>query len=373
MAQNLFARFISRRPNRERVPARCPSITFPVDDVTPATTFLSSVALDAFLARRFHREVFVLPKPKTSVVSSIEGCHPLIGAVGTAFAQHRPLVLSPDSIWLLIAQGFSHHLAQNAEELRGRLVRHQGKRELITAIQDLSLKEMRGAIADFSSQIRDASDPVLHETLICDFSTTTPEIRTASEVVLMDSYSHYFEYTMMSVCGIPKITLQGSVDDWQRISARIEVLATYGLEWWVARLRPILDQFVQTAMGKPSRPFWQAIYKPKHVYVSTSATGWIADLFPYLGDNPGNRRRSYVFKHVRDAWALPFEGGVSTKSFPSGLSSVPVRLINVSGIDRVDFVAGFFGVKQDSNGALSQLISWSVTAPKPATPVIIDP
>ena len=42
-------------------------------------------------------------------------CHPLIDTIQTAFSRHYPLTLSPDSIWLAIAQGFSHHIAENAE------------------------------------------------------------------------------------------------------------------------------------------------------------------------------------------------------------------------------------------------------------------
>jgi Domain of unknown function (DUF4419) len=57
----------------------------------------------------------------------------------------------------------------------------------------------------FSTQIREASDPVLHETLVCDFSTTMPEIRTAGELVLMDTYSTYFDCEMDCLCGIPAI------------------------------------------------------------------------------------------------------------------------------------------------------------------------
>ncbi len=148
--------------------------------------------------------------------------------------------------------------------------------------------------------------------MICDFSTTTPVIRAASEIVLMDSYSTYFSYRFMCVCGIPQMTLEGSLEDWERVRARVEVLETYGLEWWAARLRPILDEFVRTAAGTPNRTFWQAIYKPKRAYGTFSVTGWIADLFPYLGDAPGKRERSHVFSHVREDWALPVPQGVSS-------------------------------------------------------------
>jgi Domain of unknown function (DUF4419) len=35
-------------------------------------------------------------------------------------------VLSPDAVWLTIAQGVAQHVRMNAEELRPRLVNHGG-------------------------------------------------------------------------------------------------------------------------------------------------------------------------------------------------------------------------------------------------------
>jgi hypothetical protein len=242
-------------------------------------------------------------------------------------------------------------------------------------------------IAQFSSQIQQATDPVLYETLVCDFSTTSAVIRVASEVALMDTFSSYFTYLMQCVCGIPKITITGTPEDWRRILARVEVLETYGLEWWVSRLRPILNEFVLAADRNPTLEFWKAIYKPARAYGDEVVTGWVADLFPYLGDAP-NRRRSHVFEHERREWALPIDQGVETKnlsfdassgkgvrtaSFPSGLSSAPVKLrIKDEPEFILDFVAGFFAVDQNpSDLSLSPVISWSVTEPPPKVPVTI--
>jgi hypothetical protein len=135
-------------------------------------------------------------------------------------------------------------------------------------VEELSPQSVQTAVADFSSQIRAETDPVLYETLIGDFSTTSPAIRTAGEVALMDTYESYFSYGFRCVCGIPKITLTGSLADWERIRARVEVLATYGLEWWVARLRPLLDEFTRTLEGAGD-PEFRAIYKPKNAYGAT--------------------------------------------------------------------------------------------------------
>jgi hypothetical protein len=379
--------------------------TFAVDQVTPAQKPIWTETLGDSLGRRFKRKILVLPEQQRQVINATvdllkkhfpgrtdftrsgSRCHPLIDAVHVAFSDHRPLTLSPDDIWLVIAQGFSHHVAENAEALRYRFVRHQGHRQLSATCTDWSLASFKQAIASFSGQIREATDPVLHETLICDFSTTTPAIRTASEVVLMDSFSSYFSYTIECVCGIPKVTIAGTADDWRRVRAPIEVIETYNLGWWVSRLRPILDEFVLAAEGHPTREFWKAIYKPAHAYGAQVATGWITDLFSYLGDAP-DRRRNHIFEHPRNNWALPIEKGVETrhpllssagekdvdlKSFPSGISSAPVKVqFNNGTIAEVDLVAGFFGVEQNpSDLSLSPHIGWSVTEPAPQTPVTV--
>ena len=402
---------------REKPESPASEISFAVDSVTPAEKPVWSETLADSLARRFQRKVLILPEAQKQVINSPvdslyqqtsefrsgpaltderratlarqlgSRCHPFIDAVHIAFSQHRPLILSPDAIWLLIAQGFSHHVAENAETLRPRLVRHQGKRELQVKVFDLTLSSFQLAIENFSSLIQQETDPVLHETLICDFSTTRPEIRTASEVVLMDCFSSYFTYAMMCVCGIPKITVEGTLTDWQRIRARVEVLATYGLEWWVSRLRPILDEFVRTAEGHPSLEFWKAIYKPKEVYGGEVVTGWVADLFPYLGDAPA-RRRSHVFNHERRGWALSVDQGVETKApmfdplakagvglkgFPSGLSSARLKVsLNDGSRQELDLVAGFLAVQQDlSDLALAPHISWCVAELPPQEPVLV--
>jgi hypothetical protein len=307
--------------------------------------------------------------------------HPLVQAVHLAFSQHRPLILSPDCIWLTIVQGFGHHINENAEALRDRMVRHSGKKKLEVKTDSLAPSLWPGLISQFSAQIRENSDPVLHETLVCEFSTTTPNIKTAYEVALMDTYQRYFDYEMMCLCGIPKITVKGTAEDWQRIRERIEVLATYDLGWWTSRLEPILDQFVATAKGNADHSFWQAIYKPQKAYAAELASGWIADLFPYLfGAPPASRpmgsglcagaaaRRNHVLSTPREDWLLPVPSspmagnGVKLQNFPSGLSRAPVKLTLPDRAQmQLELLGGFLGVAQGvEDNALAPVVSWAV-------------
>ena len=54
-----------------------------------------------------------------------------VDAVNYAFMDHRPLVISPDMIWLLICQGFAIHINENSESLRSLFVNHEGKEEIL--------------------------------------------------------------------------------------------------------------------------------------------------------------------------------------------------------------------------------------------------
>jgi len=54
--------------------------------------------------------------------------NPFIASVEFAYYEERPLVISPDMIWLLICQGFSQHIQQNSEKYRDKLVNFQGKK-----------------------------------------------------------------------------------------------------------------------------------------------------------------------------------------------------------------------------------------------------
>jgi hypothetical protein len=377
--------------------------SFLVDAVTPAAEPILTETLADSVAERLQRKILVLPgaddpviDPFSQSVARAKGIrrlprglhHPLIDAVHIAFSQHRPLTLSPDAIWMVIAQGFGHHVAENASELRGRLIRHEGKHELAVMTRNLSLSSFAGAIASFSEQIKCETDQVLHETLVCDFSTTTPGIRTASEVALMDTFSSYFTYAIMCVCGIPKITIEGTPQDWERIRDRIEILATYGLEWWVRRMRPILDEFVLASEGRPNQEFWKAIYKPQAVYARELATGWIAELFPYLGNAP-HRYQNPVLTSAEFDWRTATDdstakrrfppigykpdSGVVTSQFPRGLSSARVTLTLPDDVrTEVDLLGGFMAVKQDpENLSLSPVIGWCVAELPPEKPVMV--
>ena len=107
------------------------------------------------MEKKLARKIVTSPVEGRQVVAVTTECsNPLVGAIHLAFSRHLPLTLSPDAIWLTIVQGFTHHVNQFPEALRGRLVTHQGQRDLVEQIDKWGAKELTAAVSGFSRQIR---------------------------------------------------------------------------------------------------------------------------------------------------------------------------------------------------------------------------
>ena len=144
-----------------------------------------------------------------------------VGAVHTAYYKHYPLVLSPDMIWQCVAQGFAIHVNKNAEKLRHLFVAHEGKKK-IEVRRDEFVKgspdnDWEGALADISEEVRKNVGDEIHSILTPEFSTTGPVERAAAQVAMMDAFKEYFDYECATLCGIPEITLKGTVADWKKL------------------------------------------------------------------------------------------------------------------------------------------------------------
>lgn len=290
--------------------------------------------------------------------------HPFVAAVHAAFDQHRPLVLSPDAIWLMIAQGFAFHVTANAEALRDRIVSHQGRELIALRRDDFVLgspdNDWPAAFTALSSEVR-ARTGDLHALVVSDFTTTTPASRAASEIALLATTQSYFAYQIHTMCGIPEVTLTGTGDDWRAIRARAEALRAYDCDAWIDALTPVLDQIVGAEAGEIDRDFWSSLYKNKNASGGPYVTGWINVLLPYVLDHQGKMVVNRALGAWREGMTTPFGGGPSPEFLPSGLSRVPFLWKYLGQEYRMALLGGFVGVAQDPKTlALTPEIGWGV-------------
>ena len=178
---------------------------------------------------------------------------------------------------------------------------------------------------------------------------------------MMDALKQYFDYRLYAICGIPWITVRGTVDDWKKIRERVEIIGQYDLDWWTNRLLPICNEIIETVAGKPDWEFWKHICKPQSMYGGEVITGWLADLFPYLKDGITNSPtyKNPILETPREE--LTINHGIPPASFPTGISQASFSANTPQGKLQLELIAGFIGVGQNQeNGCLHPEIGWGV-------------
>ncbi|GAA3959776.1 DUF4419 domain-containing protein [Mucilaginibacter dorajii] len=217
------------------------------------------------------------------------GYHPFFEGMYNAYAQHRPFTLSPDMVWLLICQGFANHINNNADSLRHFFTDFKGKQALVVTNGSITLDNPNSPweeiFPDFGNQIDEYTGKDLSDNLNANFSTTTPITKMASQITMMNAMKSYFDFVVIYIgCGIPKITLNGSPEDWKKVLEKTERLRKYKLDWWVDKMEPVLKQFVAASNGNVNKAFWQTMFKyhsKKDCGAPTIVDGWVVKFFPY--------------------------------------------------------------------------------------------
>ncbi|MBI39315.1 MAG: hypothetical protein CMF59_06925 [Leptospiraceae bacterium] len=304
----------------------------------------------------------------------------LVQAVHFAHSQHRPLVLSPDIVWIAILQGFAlHQRIHNSIPV---------KRKELDAIlfHDFDPENPRSdwtpIIEKLSVLLLEAEDDESLKMLLPEFSTTTTRDRMVMRATLLTAYQDKYEYSVGAICGIPHITLLGTVDDWKKLRNRAELLRTYDLDWWLESLLPVLDQFVAARSQRIDRVFWQSIYKKKGEYVSQGLNGWILLFYPYIRQPA--RITTYDSMDSRETVQVPAQryernvfvtnpeapcgdpGSSRTPCFlpleqiPADTGSFPLTLRrrNTGQEYDLEFYSGIIGIRQGEDLSLTPLTGW---------------
>ena len=190
-----------------------------------------------------------------------------VGAILKAYNEDRHLILRPDDVWLAITTSFGLFMGakENAEIMREHFVDFEGKMELeVVDLQSPSILAV-----NWNSMIDTMSDLIEKHTkgdartwIEPDFSTTTPVCKTVGQVVLMGVMKHYFEYSLRGGCGLPKVTLEGTLDDWKKLQEKARHFASFDIEClthWSGLLEIVLQKMVDSYEGKVDVEFWSHI------------------------------------------------------------------------------------------------------------------
>ncbi|MFD5463309.1 DUF4419 domain-containing protein [Kitasatospora sp. NPDC127059] len=312
-----------------------------------------------------HRSVAAMverPRPTPPEFAEPESVEPeptcslLLRAAHAAFAEHLPLSLSPDVLWYAVVHEVAVHVRMYPPRYRALFGAADRSRALVVRDDTLAGPDGTSPGADWARSVRLVREPlaaVLGEELVelfrPSFSTTAPDDVSSVLVALMDVVSPYYDFRWETRCGIPRVRLEGTAEDWALLAARVAALAER-FDWlapWFAGLRPVLAEIAATAAGGPvDEGFWRSLYKWESVSGGPLVTGWLTAFFAHTQSPDGPRLRQ-TFDWREAAGTSYHRDAFAVNDFPSHLSTVPFVWDRL-GVERsMIFVGGVLGIERD--------------------------
>jgi len=349
-------------------------ISFKVDEVELADSLLKVDSIKNVFENKVGKKIIFFPEEQSDHKTVPCANNGLIQTLQECYDNHRPLVLTPDVIWLTICQGVSIHLNEHYDSLKNVIFTDNKPNEIVVRNDSLeySANHWKHLIGSFSNETKKYTKKDFYSFFVSEFTTTSSIDKTAYQVTLLESYKKAFEYIGETGCGIPSIQISGSKEDWLLMLEKIDMLDMLGLTRWKENLKPIISEFVNAADNNPNIEFWKSIYKNASEYNAFYISGWILKLFPYVKELETNG----VYDQAREAMKVGesfvpnkfIEGDryllstLSTDNFPSGVAKIQVTWVNYNkGLTKkIEVYAGFLAIKQYSDKSLEPLISWVI-------------
>ncbi|MCJ1454846.1 hypothetical protein MMC28_005199 [Mycoblastus sanguinarius] len=184
-----------------------------------------------------------------------------------AYSHHHYLTIRPEDVWFAILSQLSIWINNHAEEARGNFVAHEGKKELTVIMNGHRHTVDYGVFAkEMTREIeKNVTDPELREWIMPAFTTTTANDTVVASILMMGALQEYFNYTLMLLCDLSSVHLQGEKSDWEALFKKLTKLSTLGEEpaQFAKVLAPVLSRFV-SSLDHPSSQdiiaFWQQIF-----------------------------------------------------------------------------------------------------------------
>ena len=307
-------------------------------------------------------------------ISDLDG-HPILKGYYQSYANHIPVSISPDILWMLIVQGFSRHIDQNAEKLRNKFVDFDGKKELIVdgnelRIEDITQEGWERTFNEFVEGIKKNAGESMIKLITPKFSTTTPTIQMSSQIAIMSCFKNYFKFIRLyGGCGFPYINLQGTLNDYEELKIKIKNLMGYDIDDWIKELIIIVDKIIETKKGNIDINFWKNMIINKETVEPRGSgeltkveniDGWLLNFYPYY------KIESLLTKCEKLVRRTDFNKPLDVKSLktiPEEMIEVPLIMFNKETFKKDELIVktGFLGLIQEKNGLVKPEIGWFIS------------
>lgn len=295
----------------------------------------SLMSITEALRAKNYKVVWVHPQAKY-IISAPHSLNGFVYACHNAFMNHHGFEITPDMIWFILAQQIAAYInfGENSKKLADKLgISHQGKEEILIMSKSVPLnsKDFSTSYARFAQAILDKVGHDKYELFVKMFSTTTDLEFGAFQIVLMDAYQSYFEYTESTRCGIPSFKILGTSKDFTQIINGIKKFAELDseLSTWATKSIRLVNKLLSAVMGSLDETYFNSFYHWEKRSGCSEVTGHIKDLF--------------LFKQTKKGIRLLNESDrLELSNFPTCISNAPFKYLDDKDYD-LEFLAGCIG------------------------------
>ena len=331
------------------------------EQATPTST----VPLDGFLGKVFpNHKIEHLGRPAVLAVTDLHPTSLFFQALLGCFQEHYPLALSPDILAYLINHEVAIAVKNNPERYRNLFTTKPDKQTI--EVRDDSLlmgspSNWGRTLGLFDPELRRRVPDGIMERMLPGYSTDTPESIVATLISFMDAASPYYDYRVITRCGIPQIRLLGTLDDWQKLvvcATGLSEVFSQDLGTYFKHLLPVLRRIAMQA--NPSDPpdvkFWESIYKFESQSGGDRVTGWCTAFVNYIKDIKGNLepKGQYLYDWENVGW-----GGIDSGAFAAHVSNVPFVWDYYDVEYPMNFLGGVLGIDNDG-GFVRPVLSYAI-------------
>jgi hypothetical protein len=212
-----------------------------------------------------------------------------------AFQSHRGYALTPQDIGAQLLLDFGEYVHNNQERCANIFNGTVGQKKEITVwLQPgeslKTLEVLAKAMKGWHDEVRANTDSNIRDVLHPDFSQKNPIVDLAYQGLLMGAAKDFFAFGFSTACGIPRIKVGGTKNDWEQIGAMVAGLGSVKeLSELTAFYQWANEQVIQNILslydGKEDLHFWKSIVKYRSMSGSEgSSAGWLPSLNIY-GEN----------------------------------------------------------------------------------------
>jgi len=215
---------------------------------------------------------------------------------------HLGIVVTPDILWFTVLSELVGVVKDGVETYRHLFTDSHEKKDIVVVTQEPEVMPLNQLVGALRQHVPTESTLFMPE-----FSTTTSAARHAMYASFCDLCSPYYNYSMLA-CAFPAISIQGSEDDWQRLSAQWSKLKPLfkAAGHWVDRVGEIL---AGCHNNREDAQWWQNMFKLERCGSGsqTEVSGWFSELF-----------------------RVPPQGPAYVSNFPTNVAKVEYKQLNTA-------------------------------------------